>query len=248
LLPGIDLSYSPIKFLSIVGSYNYTIGQPTFTDLNYQGPTNQGNTQLRPYSQHSYETGVKLKLWNIQAGILGFYTHGHNNINWVRNETTNRYTALNTELSENMGIETSIRYKNTSNNWTSILASEVYLGYTYIDTYRSDSKEYSKYTNIKHKAVAHIEQNIAKGLLFSWNLMYKQRIGTYLTYNFDAAEYIHTAYPDAILVDLRATYSFYKFKIYLEGSNLLDQTYVESGSISQPGRWFKAGVNVTLDY
>jgi vitamin B12 transporter len=250
-LPGIDLSYSPIKYLSVVGSYNYTIGHPTFTDIWYKGPANIGNADLRPYFQHSYEIGLKAKPRKFQAGILAFYTQGHNNINWVldgTNPANPTFKARNTELSENIGIESSLRFKSNGKGISNVLLHEVYIGYTFIDTYRSNPDSISKYTNIKHKAVARLDQQIMKRLLLSWNLMYKQRIGTYLGYNFETAEYTYNPYPDIVLIDIRATYSLKNFQMYAEVSNLLDRVYVESGSIAQPGRLFNAGVSYRFDF
>jgi hypothetical protein len=35
---------------------------------------------------------------------------------------------------------------------------------------------------------------------------------------------------------------------YIEGTNLSDLTYYESGSIPQPGRWLIGGINIKLGY
>lgn len=247
-IPGADLGFHVTNELSLVSSYNYTVGHPTFTDLGYRGPTNQGNPNLRPYYQHSVEGGFKYRKNNLQAGFIAFYTNGKNNINWVRNDSLNRYMAMNIDLSENTGIETYFRYKSNGNPLTEILINEIYIGYTFIDTYRSTSDQFSKYTNIRHKAVARIEQLLTKDLRLSWSFMYKQRIGDYLTYDFESAEYIHNTYPEAMLIDLRASYSFNQFLVYVEASNLLDTRYIESGSIPQPGRWFRGGIKYNFEF
>lgn len=247
-VPGIDAGVNLTENISFVGSYNYTIGHPTFTDLGYRGPTNQGNPNLKPYSQHSYETGFKLKSNSFRAGIIGFYTNGKNNINWVRNDELNRYLAINIDLSENIGLESFVRYRNGNNDIAGKFLNEIYIGYTFIDTYRSISTEYSKYTNIRNKAVARIVQKPLKNIILSWNFMYKQRIGDYLTYNFESGEYIHNQYPEVFLIDLRATYTIKKFVVYIEGSNLLDKIYIESGSIPQPGIWFKGGIKYRFEF
>lgn len=248
IVPGVDLSVWLTKDLSLVSSYNYTVGQPTFTDLKYQGPTNKGNEKLQPYYQHSIEAGINYKYKDFQVGILDFYTKGKNNIDWVRNDSTNSFLAMNIETSENIGTECYFRYKNTGNRLMDILLHEVYLGYTFINTYRSTPEGISKYSNIRHKAVARIDQKLTTGLTLSWGLMYKQRIGSYLGYNFETNEYTYNAYPNAFLLDLRASYNLKDFTFYIEGSNLFDVQYVESGSIPQPGRWFKGGISYCLKY
>ncbi len=247
-VPGLDVGIDLAKSFSFVGSYNYTIGHPTFTDLGYRGPTNQGNPNLKPYSQHSYEAGFKLKHNFLQAGVTGFYTNGKNNINWVRNDELNKYLAMNIDLSENMGIESYLRFKNRNTTLSEKILHEIYLGYTFIDTYRSISSEFSKYTNIRQKAVVRFQQKPTKNLMLSWNFMYKQRIGDYLTYDFEGKEYIHNSYPEVFLIDLRASYTISNFTVYIEGSNLLDKTYIESGSIPQPGRWLKGGLKYNFEF
>jgi iron complex outermembrane receptor protein len=247
-IPGIDFFYSPADIISLIGSYNYTIGHPTFTDLGYRGPDNEGNPDLKPYYQHSMELGLKTNTKNTQFGITAFYTRGKDNINWVRNESSNRFVAMNIDLVENRGIEVFTRYKNPSKGLSNILIYELYLGYTFIDTYLSTPDNISKYSNIRNKLVTRLEQKITNNLLLSWNFMYKERIGTYLGYDFETEEYTYNNYPDAILIDLRASYKVNNFVFYAEGSNLLDTFYVESGSIPQPGRWFKGGIKYTLNY
>lgn len=240
--PGVDISYSLSNRMKLLTSYNYTLGLPSFTDLNYQGPTNEGNATLRPYYQHSIEGGAKITVSDIQLKTIAFYTHGKNNIEWVLNNETNRFSPINTDLSENLGIEASLNYTNSSSSIFNRLVSHVYLGYTYIDTYRASEDTTSKYTNIKHKFTAQIQQNISKQLVLSWNIMYKQRIGNYIGYDFDNDAYTLTSYPDVFLVDARLSYSIKSFTLYGEISNILDNEYIETGSISQPGRWIKGGL------
>ena len=247
-VPGIDISITPTNYISLVASYNYTVGHPTFTDLTYQGPTNKGNENLLPYFQQSIEGGVNIRHKALQAGALVFYSKGENNIDWVRNDSTNRFLAMNIDESRNKGFEAYIRYKNRNNRILEILFHEAYIGYTYIDTYRSLPEGISKYTNNRHKAVARIEQVPVKGLTLSWAFMYKERIGTYLGYDFESQEYTYNAYPNVLLVDLRVSYNIAGITIYGEASNLLDEFYVESGSAQQPGRWFKGGLSYRFNY
>ena len=35
-------------------------------------------------------------------------------------------------------------------------------------------------------------------------------------------------------------------RFYLSGENLLDKAYVDHGNVPQPGRWLKAGVQLSL--
>ncbi len=246
LIPGVDISYTPLSFLSLVGSYNYSIGQPTFTDLSYQGPSSEGTKTLKTYSQHSWEAGTKIHMRNFHYNLIGFYTHGTNNIDWVLDVTdvsAPTYKATNVALSENSGIETSLRFSNNSHGLSHALLSELYAGYTFINSYRSNADSISRYSNLRNKAVLRLTQNLFDNFTLSWNFMYKQRIGKYRTYSFDDGVYGLKDYTDAYLIDVRAQYAIMNFTIYAEVSNLLDCHYVESGSIEQPGRWLRGGIS-----
>ena len=247
-VPGVDASFTPVGFLSVVASYNYTVGHPTFTDLTYQGPTNKGNENLRPYYQHSGEAGLKYHGRNIQSSLVYFAAQGNNNIDWVRNDSTNRFLAMNVNKTSNVGIEWSFRYKTEGSAPLERLLSEIYMGYTYINTYRDLPAGFSKYSNVRQKFVARLNQNIVGGFSLSWNVMYKERIGNYVGFDFTEGTYTYNPYPAVWLVDLRASYQFIGFTVYAEVANLLDETYVESGSIPQPGRWFKGGISYRFGY
>ncbi|HBH47514.1 MAG TPA: hypothetical protein DDX98_02690 [Bacteroidales bacterium] len=250
-IPGIDFGYRVTQSVSLVSSYNYTIGQPTFTDLQYEGPNNIGNEDLKPYFQHSIEGGVKLQKDYLRAGFQGFYTHGRNNIDWVldaRNVSSPSYKALNIDLAENYGVEASFRFVNPCKGVTKALLGELYLGYTFVDSYRNAPDSISKYSNVKHKAVARLNQNLMKNLMLTWHFMYKQRTGTFMSYDFTSMEFSFNNYPEAFIIDLRATYLIRSTSVYIEATNLLNQHYIESGSIPQPGRWIKGGVQVIFDF
>ncbi len=251
IIPGVDISYTPISFLSLVCSYNYAIGQPSFTDLSYQGPSSEGSKLLKPYSQNSYEAGIKIHSDNFHFKIISFYTNGKNNIDWVLDATdasSPTYKATNIALSENIGIESSTHFINLNKGLSHSLLSEFYLGYTFIDTYRSNSDSISKYSNLRNKIVLRINQYLFKNICLSWNFMYKQRIGNYRTYSFESNSYSLTPYSDAYIIDAKALYNIKNLSIYGEISNLLNCHYVESGSIEQPGRWLKAGISYKFKY
>lgn len=48
------------------------------------------------------------------------------------------------------------------------------------------------------------------------------------------------------LLDLRLSYSKKAFKVFVEGSNLLDVKYQDIENVELPGRWLKAGVNISF--
>ncbi|MBN2484758.1 MAG: TonB-dependent receptor plug domain-containing protein [Bacteroidales bacterium] len=246
VIPGADINLKLTRQLSILGSYNYTIGMPTFTDLNYQGPANQGNNSLLPYTQHSFETAIA---WNFQALKMKsavFYTLGKNNIEWAMNDTSFKFMPINVELSKNQGFEFSLNYSPESSNRFNRVLNNLFVGYTFIGTYRETPDALTKYSNIRQKFVVNIQQKLVSGLLLSWNFMFKERTGYFLTYDFDRDTYLANNYKNIYLVDLRISYTIRNIGLYIEGSNLTNALYYESGSIPQPGRWLRGGVSVKI--
>lgn len=245
--PGIDLGYEIINHVSIIGSYNYALGVPSFTDLSYQDASNKGNNQLKPYSHHSFEGGFKSNFNQVSFRTVGFYTKGIDNIEWIMNDTLFKFSPINVPLSENYGLEVSLNY--TSDNPKQLLIpTHIYIGYTNIKTYRNVPEAISKYSSLRNKFVVSIQQNLTENLTLSWNLMIKNRDGKYTGYDFEKLHYVANAYPKAILVDARLSYTYKWALFYVEATNLLDKTYYESGSIPQPGRWITGGINLKLGY
>ena len=82
LFPGVDLNYDFSKKSSVFASANKTMRMPTYTDLYYQGPSNQGNPDLLPEEAIGYELGYKIQDKAYSASITGFCIQGKNLIDW----------------------------------------------------------------------------------------------------------------------------------------------------------------------
>ncbi|MBN1116690.1 MAG: TonB-dependent receptor [Bacteroidales bacterium] len=244
--PGIDIRYTVIQNFSVISSYNYSLGMPTFTDLYYVGPTNFGNEALMPYNQHSAELGLSYLTNILSVKVVGFYTQGENNIDWVLNEEAMGFTSINVPHSINRGVEVSMNYAPDKAGFFGSLLDNLYAGYTFIDTSRDLPANISKYSNIRQKFSLTLQHKFLKNICFSWNLLFKERIGDYLSYNFIDQEIIANPYPEILLVNAKVNYKFHYFGIYLEGNNLFDVEYFESGSVPQPGRWIRGGVTMNF--
>lgn len=246
LVPGIDINLMPVKYFSVIGSLNSTLGMPTFTDLNYQDPSNQGNNQLKPYTQLSIEGGIKYQSDVFKVKTVLFATNGKNNIEWVYNDTTFKFSPINVPVSKSKGFEISFDYQSREADFMQIIVKRIFLGYTFINTYRETPEAVSKYSNMRQKFVANLQQEPLPNLILSWNFMFKERTGYYLTYDFENNKNVANKYPEALVVDLRISYSFKSIGMYIEGANLTDNIYYEAGSIPQPGRWIRGGINIKI--
>ena len=106
-LPGIDLRFDITRQFSAIASYNYTIGLPTFTDLHYRDPNNQGNLDLKAYTQNSVEGGLR---WVYDANMITsncFFNFGKGIIDWVWLSSDSIFRPINIDNFSARGIEIS---------------------------------------------------------------------------------------------------------------------------------------------
>lgn len=251
--PGVDLSYRPSNNWKIYGSWNKALRMPTFTDLYYQSPTQEGNTSLKPEETQAFNLGAKWQYNFIQLEGSAFYHKGRQMIDWVMYNPTDVYHSANFKL-DNRGIEVNGRIDLTKllhkNSWF----KSVNLGYSYIDQKRYDHEEIFKsnyaLSYLKHKFVAQLEHQLFwKKLLFNWSFRWQNRMGDYLDFS-DSAEPngIIKAYPKFALVDLKVQWTEKNYLIYFEANNLLNRTYFDLGNIPQPGLWVKGGVKYRFNF
>lgn len=241
---GADLSYNLFKNIRPFASVNRSFRLPTFTDLYYQGPTNIGNPNLKAEYATTYESGLKLNQNILRVEIALFYRQGTDIIDWVKpaNETvwtTINYTKLN---SWGTNINLSLNTKNLN-----IYTDRITLSYAYTESSKGKSELDSYYVldYLKH-CITVYSQHTFKNLFLNWTLRYQDRNGDYLKY-IDANTSKPTPYPDVMLLDVRAGYSFKRLNIYFDVNNLFDNHYVDIANVNQPGRWFGLGINYRFD-
>ena len=246
--PGVDVRYVFFNNISLIGSYNYTLGLPTFTDLTYHDPNNQGSVNLKPYTQNSYEGGIRWGKGTNIVSVVGFYSEGKGIIDWVWFSDAGQYKPLNTVISVNKGLEFSAVHDFTRVFGNDFILQSVRLNYSYIKVHKklpmtdSTADNPEKYYNPKNMLSAMLQLRIIKDLVMSWNFSYMQRAGSYLGYDFNTAEYYQNDYTPYMLVDTRLQYTFRQFTAYGEATNLFNTKYTDIGSIYQPGRCINAGV------
>ncbi|MCK4991822.1 MAG: TonB-dependent receptor, partial [Bacteroidales bacterium] len=83
-----------------------------------------------------------------------------------------------------------------------------------------------------------------KNLTLSVRLNFQDRNGSFLKYNTGSGQSTEQLYEPFLLIDTKLTYSFRKFQIFLEATNLLDADYYDIGNVIQPGRWTIVGIEI----
>lgn len=83
---------------------------PTYTDLYYQDPANQGSPDLRPERAWGYEGGVDWSAGRVaSAGVTVFNRRERDGIDYVRRSPTDIWRAMNIQRLNFTGVEAELR-------------------------------------------------------------------------------------------------------------------------------------------
>jgi vitamin B12 transporter len=249
--PGIDMSYKIWNGLKWYTSVNKSLRLPSFTDLYYKGRVNRGNPDLKPERAWTFESGVKYGQPGITGNISYFYRWGRDIIDWVKSQDSTVWHTMNYTRLDAYGIEFAVSITPGGLLPAVSFINSVSLSYSYTNQAKQTDALDSYYVldHLKHKLVLSIAHRIRKNFGASWQFLWQDRNGTYNDYTrYDATT--QTAPPNPyksfLLVDGRIFYASKQINVFIEASNIFDQTYYDIGNIVQPGRWFKAGIELKL--
>ncbi len=270
LYPGIDISYRPSSLWRLYASWNTAQRMPTFTDLYYRSPTQEGNVGLKPEETSELSVGSSLRMKGVNSSVKLFYRHNSSMIDWVLTpaDSVNNYTtyhATNFRL-DNMGLTLSAEIP-FSSSWLRLLRlnrNQFSLQYTYLYQRRRDHQEVyaSSYAldYLRQKLVLRLDTQLAKHLSTTLTYRWQERMGSFVRYtavesDASPAEYVATKqrYRPYSLLDLRVNYAFFSTllsqkgtdgSLFLEVSNLTNHRYYDLGNVLQPGIWLMTGVKI----
>jgi vitamin B12 transporter len=245
--PGIDLSYHFLNGTSkLFASANRSLRLPTFTDMFYSDPGNQGNSSLVPEELFAVETGIE--------SISSFYTYSlsvfsdksNNAIDWVWQNDDNIYRAMNITTITTHGLEFSGELRFKTDKIYPVAIKKTGISYTYTGSEKGTIGYESKYAldYLKHKLRYYIDNGIGKHLDLNLELLYQYRNGTYIDYDPATKTRFPASFKPYWLADTRITYSKDPLKIFIEISNLFNTRYTDVGNLFQPGRWITCGIQV----
>lgn len=245
IIPGMDISYCASEKLTLFSGINRALHLPTFTDLFYVDPVNQGNLDLDPNTLVSVEGGVKLNHEDIRFTLTGFYNSGKGMTDWLWSYSNNKYGPVNLARHDTWGITSHLTA--FTDGWlcnAGIAMLSVH--YAYLDTRKALPDSVSKYYNLKHKFSMVIRQNLSRTLSWSWNICYQDRQGETIGYQSDAGYFSMDNKP-FWLIDGTITCNILKLQVLFGISNVLNARYVDAGSVIQPGRCWEAGLVVKFE-
>lgn len=235
VFPGADVGYRFMPHWKLFASA--TTGQrlPTYTDLYYKGPSNVGNSQLRPEEAGFAEGGLQYSHSAMFLQATYFYRNVAEFIDWVRANNTDPWQPRNFQSIHTNGVTFQGRYQIsdalhiTDNYRIAVNASYTYLE-PRIEAPDNDAAnpEISKYAleALKHQLIAGVQTTFFKKLQVNAAARYQHRINS-------------NSYT---LLDARVAWQFGKINVYADVNNLLDAKYNEIGVVQLPGRWYTFGI------
>lgn len=250
LYPGIDVSYRPSQFVKLFASWNMAQRMPTFTDLYYKSPTQEGYTGLKPERTSEFAVGTTLRLKGLKADVRAFHRHESSMIDWVMtpDDAANGFTTYHAEnfRLDKMGVTAQATLLLSELIGTKSVLRSFSANYAYIHQRRYDNVEVvaSSYAldYLRHKLTLRLDAQVFKGLNATLSYRWQQRMGNYMKYVSGTST--AQPYKPYGLLDLRLTYTARRFGIWLEGNNLTSYRYYDLGNVLQPGFWLMAGAKL----
>lgn len=246
LYPGIDMSYRPSKPWKITLSWNMAFRMPTFTDLFYKSPTQEGNIGLKPEKTNSLRLGVLHRTKGLQAHVSAFYDFGTDMIDWVMYSAEDKYHSANFRL-DNRGFD--VNADIMPREWNpSYYINKVHVGYAYINQARYDDitiyKSNYAMEYLRHKVTASVDHRIFSALSASWAFRWQERMGSYIIYENNKSTGVAHPYSPYALFDLKLMWQKPRYEIALSLNNLTNRRYYDLGNVEQPGFWLMASAKV----
>ena len=244
LFPGLDISYRILRGTRLFGSFNRALHLPTFTDLFYTDPVNQGNLDLSPNRMISFEGGIKYEGKRMLASVAFFRNEGQDIVDWLWSYETNRYSPVNLKNFAATGFEGSwnLDFPDRQTGFLTHLS----MHYLFLDVHKSAPDSVSKYYNIRNKFSASLRHRVVSHLEASWNISFQDRAGELIGYDNESQVYFSTDYNPYWLVDGTLYWRWRRLDLFVTVANLLNTSYTDAGSSVQSGRWFKSGVRLKL--
>lgn len=225
------------KWGAIRLSLHHAYRLPTFTDLYYHGPTQQGNPDLKPEQAINGELAYKIRKDPFSGEVVLFSRYGFQLIDWVKRYDEEVWRNQNIRNVLIKGATVAFQYRPEGKFLQSFS-----LHYTYIDPTYHDVSLQSLYLTdyLKHQLVFKLHHRVIYNFSVQWLMTYNRRNGEFL----DPESLQLQSYPPYFLIHLKGYYQFSKVQLFVEIANLLNQKYFDYPHIEAPGRWFKGGIEV----
>lgn len=222
-LPSAAVSFQITPNWSLFTAAGQAYRVPSYTELHYEDPANEGNSQLDATRSTLWEAGLRWHPRQLthKASLVGFYRQSDDAIDWRRHHDQQPWQVGNFD-SRTQGLECNWRWL-PGQPWL----NQLRLGYTYLDTDISGGASQSKYlrSSLRHKAGLNLQHSwgaLTTTIAPTWQ---QRRNG-----------------DSAWLLDGKISYHpSQSWELYAEGKNLLDEDIVLAGFAPIPGAQIYVG-------
>ncbi len=195
---------------------------PTFTELYYRDPNNEGSLSVRPETSWSAETGGDLVLAGNWLGSLVLFSRRQRDvIDWIRHTPSEKWRTFNIGRLRTNGLEVGLERHFPSE-------SSVAIRYTCLAGATGPIDYISKYAldYARHAVTAFGAIRFPHGVTYSPTLRFRRRA--------DGRSYL--------LLDARLEKRLHKFVASVGVTNMLGSSYQEIRGVDMPGRWLTLGL------
>lgn len=197
---------------------------PSFTELYYLDPVSAGNPDLQPEHAWTYEAGYDWVGPRSRAAATAFERRGRDLIDFVLAPGDDHFRAVNLRQVTTRGVELVAARR--------LGAATVTASYAWLDSYGSEPAGDSAYVfdYLEHRALLRAHGTGPWALSWGASLGYSDRYQADDWVRLDArvARRLPRRWPGGA-------------EVFVEGTNLTDERYVEQGAVEMPGRWLVAG-------
>jgi len=198
---------------------------PTFTERFYTDPAHKASDALDPEHGWSVDAGLEVTAAEWTLAVSPFTRWDTDVIDWVRQVPTDRWRTTNVHDVTTRGVEVS-----ASRRWASALLRA---HYSVLDVEAARPAALSKYV----LEYARQSAGLAVAVPTGWK--------TQLAVTADARDRVAgIGGQQYVLVGARLTRPVSRVDVYVEGTNLLDETYREIAGVPMPGRTLGIGLRL----
>lgn len=245
--PGVDFSYRPCESLKLFVSYNKSLRLPSFTDLWYKSPTQEGNQGLLPEECHAVRLGMDGRHRVLSWKVKLHYQRGQHMIDWIMRNPDDKYHASSFSL-DNYGAGTDVTL-DLDEWWGKRQPFHTFsVSYAWIGQHRRSGEPYFKSNYameyLRHSFVARLRHRIVSRLEADWTLRVRQREGGYLEYQNLKATGRTIPYGHHALLDCRLSWKDRHYELFADFSNITDCHYYDLGNVPQAGFMAMGGVHI----
>lgn len=241
LYPGIDVAYRPTERWRLYASWNKALRLPTFTDLFYKSPTQEGNRDLRAEENHSFRLGATCRPdAAIALSANAFYHRGVNMIDWVMRHAGDKYHSTNFRL-DNFGLGASLELDAERLLGRRQPLRSLRVDYAWMTQRRRDAEVVFKSNYaleyLRHKLVVTLDHRLFGPWAASWAMRLQSRNGHYAV--FDPSTHKPTGatapYGTHARLDLRVHRTTRRLTLFCDLHNLTGHRFFDIANVEQPG-------------